>query len=193
MWYTSEQIESKYPGVVSEIGAWIGDGTVLQGAVSLGVGARVGSDSVVRSGTFIKSGAYVRSYVSVGSWSVIESGSVIEQIVVLGNKVKIGRGVTVGHGAQVNDNVQIMDGAVIGKGRKGVAENIVMRGDFGDTGKLTGFVCDDGLIITCECFNGFKGGTPDELRQAVSEKYDADHFYFDAIRLIEKWYEGLKR
>ena len=52
---------------------------------------------------------------------------------------------------------------------------------------MTGFMCEDGLIICIGCMGDYGGLNVEGTRKAISEKYKPDHPYFDAVNLIEKW------
>jgi hypothetical protein len=56
----------------------------------------------------------------------------------------------------------------------------------GETRKMTGFICDDGIIITIGCQNEWRGLSPYDMRIEVAKKYPPDHSYFAAIDLIER-------
>ena len=121
---------------------------------------------------WIGTGARIRQ----GAW--IESGA------------KIGKGAWIREDAEIGQGAVIGKGAMIGKGRKNVSDNIVIIG-IGETKNITAFKCDDGLIICIGCMNDYKGLGYSETLKELVKKYTPDHEYFDAMRLIKKWYDRL--
>ena len=143
--------------------------------------------AIIGEGSTIGKGSTIRKDAIIGQGSTIEQGATIGQ----GSTIR--QGAIIGQGAFIGKGATIEQGATIGQDRKNVKKSIVISSPYimGETGKLTGFNCDDGLIITCGCFNDWRGGTPGELREAVISKYGEDHFYISAINLIENWFKKL--
>lgn len=166
---TKEQAEKKYPGV-----AFYGD------YFYIGAGADIGKGTDIWDGVNIGKGAIIRKGAVIGGDAIILEGAVIGKGAVIGEGTDIGKGTIIGRGA------------VIGGGRKNVSGCIVING-IGSTKTMTGFKCDDGLIIYIGCMNDYKGHTVKETKKEIAKKYDKNHIYFDAVKLIEKWYKGLEK
>jgi NDP-sugar pyrophosphorylase family protein len=130
-------------------------------------------NALIESGAWIESGA------------VISSGAVIERGVVIGSGAVIERGVV------IKSEVRIERGAVIGVNRKGVTDALVING-IGTTRRMTAHTSDDGLVIVIGCLNDYRGETIEQARQAIAEKYSADHAYFVALDLAQRWYDQLE-
>jgi hypothetical protein len=54
---------------------------------------------------------------------------------------------------------------------------------------MTAHTSDDGLVIVIGCLNDYRGETIEQARQAIAEKYSADHAYFVALDLAQRWYD----
>ena len=100
--------------------------------------------------------------------------------------------------AVIESSVRIERGAVIGGGvaigvnRKGVTHALVING-IGTTRRMTAHTSDDGLVIVIGCLNDYQGVTVEQARKAIAEKYSADHAYFAALDLAQRWYDQLKK
>jgi len=103
---------------------------------------------------------------------------------IIGDGAIIRDGAEIGKGAIIEEGAIIGKGTIIGKGRKGVINSYNMNG-FNKWG-ITGYICDDGLIINIGCMNDYKGLPIDEARAEIANKYPSDHIYFDCLNLIEK-------
>ena len=62
----------------------------------------------------------------------------------------------------------------------------------GETKSITGFECDDGLVICFGFLDNYLGLSLEEARKEIAKKYALDHEYFDALNLIEKWHKRIK-
>jgi len=80
---------------------------------------------------------------------------------------------------------------VIGRNRKGVTHTLVING-VGKTKQMTAHTSDDGLVIVIGCLNDYRGETIEQARKAIAEKYSADHAYFAALDLAQRWYDQLE-
>ena len=138
----------------------------------------------------IESGAWIESGAEIGSGAVIESGAWI------GSGVRIERGavikseVRIENGVRIERGVRVERGAVIGVNRKGVTDALVING-IGTTRRMTAHTSDDGLIIVIGCLNDYQGETIEQARKAIAQKYSADHAYFAALELAQRWYDQL--
>lgn len=148
-------------------------GVSFEGDVYIGNGVQISNEVHIERGVYIEkeviilAGAYIEKEVTIKSGTRIESD------------------------AHIKSCSRIESGSRIGADRRGVTKCLVVKG-IGITKSLTAIACDDGLIVTIGCLNDYKGDTIENARKAVSEKYDPDHEYFDALNLCEKWYKNLK-
>jgi len=165
---TKQQILEKYPNAIILEGAVIREGVVIGADVFIGAGAIIGTGAAIREGVVIGKGAVIGAGAIIGSGAVIGAGAIIGTGAIIGALVRIGKG------------------AFIGRHRKNVHTNIVILG-IGATQNITGFLCDDGAIVTIGCQNNWQGRTIDEMRLEVAKKYPTGHEYFDALNLIEKF------
>ena len=117
--------------------------------------------------------------------------AVIRSYAKIDSSAKIGIGARIGSYAVIGNKARIENGAVIGKNRKNVTDCTVLHG-FNEWG-ITGFICDDGLIICIVCMNYYKGLRFTDTREEVAKKYPPEHMYFDALNLIEKWYNEKRK
>ncbi|EON77252.1 acetyltransferase [Lunatimonas lonarensis] len=90
--------------------AAIGHGNFINGKVSLGAGASVGSHCIFHSGAVLEHLVEVGDYVQVGAGSIINSG------------VKIGEGAFIGSGAIIVSGVKIGKNARVGAGSLVIAD-----------------------------------------------------------------------
>ena len=81
-------------------------------------------------------------------------------------------------------------GATIYEGAENVINTFVIAG-IGNTKNITAMKCDAGLIIGIGCMNDYHGHNVENTLVEIRKKYSKDHLYFDAIKLIEKWYAAL--
>ena len=124
----------------------------------------------------------------IGIFARIERGAVIESGVRIGSGAWIGSGAQIKSGAEIEICAWIERGAVIGVRRKGVTRTLVING-IGTTIRMTAHTSDDGLVIVIGCLNDYRGETIEQARQAIAEKYSADHDYFVALDLAQRWYD----
>ena len=96
----------------------------------------------------------------------------------------------IGKGAVIQEGAVIREGAYIGRYRKEVDQSLVILG-IGGTKNMTAYRCLDGLIINIGCQNNYKGYPYKEMKAEISKKYDKDHAYFIALKLIKNWYNNL--
>ena len=126
----------------------------------------------IREGAYIGEGATIREGADIGQGAIIGEGAIIRE------------------GADIGEGATIREGAEIGCRRKEVDQSLVILG-IGNTKKLTAYRCLDGLIINIGCQNEYKGYPYKEMKAEISKKYDKDHAYFIALKLIENWYKNL--
>ena len=136
--------------------------------------AEIGRGAVIESGAIIESGAWIGSGAIVESGAIVKSGAVIES------------------GAIIESGAWIESGARIGVSRKGVTHTLVING-IGTTKQITAHTSEDGLVIVIGCLNSHKGATIEQARKAIADKYSADHAYFVALELAQRWYDQLKK
>jgi len=103
---------------------------------------------------------------------------------------EIYKGAVIYEGAEIHEGAVIREGAVIGGNRKDVKNCVVIQG-LGCTKRMTAYTCDDGLIINIGCASNYEGLPFKEMKKRISKKYSKEHEYFDALRLIKKWYKNL--
>jgi hypothetical protein len=58
---------------------------------------------------------------------------------------------------------------------------------------MTAHTSDAGLVIVIGCLNDYQGVTIERARKAIAQKYSADHVYFVALDLAQRWYDQLKK
>jgi len=143
-------------------------------------GAWIGEDAVIRKGVVIKETAWIGEDVVIEEAAWIGKGSVIKEA------AWIEKAAVIGEGAVIKEGAVIEGGAVIGEGRKNVSHNIVING-IGGTRNITGYVCDDGVIVNIGGQNNYKGHPLDKMRVEIAKKYPLEHEYFDALNLVEKF------
>ena len=135
-------------------------------------------NAVIREGADIREGAYIREDAVIGKGAVIQEGAVIRE------------GAYRQEGAVIGEGAVIQEGAYIGRSRKEVDQSLVILG-IGGTKNMTAYRCLDGLIINIGCQNNYKGYPYKEMKAEISKKYDKDHAYFIALKLIKNWYNNL--
>jgi hypothetical protein len=75
---------------------------------------------------------------------------------------------------------------VIGRNRKGIIKAIAITTSTEYT--LTGFLCDDGLIVTAGCMGDYAGLPPDDARKWI-EAYHGDKLaLYDAFMVAVRAY-----
>ena len=173
MYMTPEEIREKFPDAFIERDVQIGR------YVLIGSGAEIERGAVIESGAWIGSGVRIERGGQIGSGALIERGVRIESGAVIGKYVLIGSG------------AQISSGAWIGRNRKGVTHTLVING-IGTTKQMTAHTSEDGLVIVIGCLNGHRGATIEQARKAIAEEYSADHAYFVALELAQRWYDQLE-
>jgi predicted N-acetyltransferase YhbS len=57
---------------------------------------------------------------------------------------------------------------------------------------MTAHTSEDGLVIVIGCLNDYRGEMIEQARQAIAEEYNADHAYFVALELAQRWYDPLE-
>ena len=149
------------------------------------------SDAVIGRNTIIKEDVEIESGVIIENYVVIDNYDIIKRDSMIGNNVFIKNRAVIEKGATIADNTVIPVGALIGEERKNVTACISLHGF--DIHGITGFICDDGLIVTIGFMVGHKGLSITEIRKKISKKYPPKHIYFDALNLIEKWYKERKK
>jgi carbonic anhydrase/acetyltransferase-like protein (isoleucine patch superfamily) len=162
MLYTKEHASNKYPGVEFGGDIWIGAGAVI------GSGASFEGSAWIEPKAWICSGACIRSDVIIGcnAW--------------------IGAGSEIWNESSINAWAIINSGAIIAKERKNVKNSMVISG-ISETKSITGFECDDGLVICFGFLDNYLGLSLEEARKEVAKKYPLDHYYFKYLKLIEYW------
>ena len=88
--------------------------------------------------------------------------------------------------AHIGSGAHIESNAVIGRGRKNVSSSIVVLG-IGRTKNITAYVCSKGLRINIGCMNGHKGYSLKKTKEEIAKKYESDHEYFIALKMIKRW------
>ena len=169
---TEKEIKEKYPSAFIEQGAIIGQGAFIRENAVIGRGAVIGQ------GAFIRENAFIGQNTVIGQGAVIRAGAAI------------GQGAFIGQGAIIGQGAVIRAGAAIGVQRKEADQSLVILG-VGETKKLTAYRCSDGLIINICCQNEYKGYPYKEMKAEISKKYDKDHAYFIALKLIKNWHKNL--
>ena len=139
-------------------------------------------DAAIERGAEIERGAVIES------GAVIERGAVVESGAWIKSSVRIGRAAVIGRGAEIENGAEIESGASIGVNRKGVTHALVING-IGTTKQMTAHTSDDGLVIVIGCLNHYQGETIEQARKTIADKYSADHAYFVALELAQRWYD----
>ena len=172
----------------------LGAGVVVRARASLGSFVVIGKDSVVHENARIECAVTVRNRCYVGE------GATIHTYCVLRDHVRVSRGAVVGARSVVRQGAHILEraslapyaviaeGSEIGAGRQGVTRSVHLAG-FNEWG-VTGYLCDDGLIINIGCANDYRGLPPDEMIDRVVAKHGSGHSYVSMILLIEEWASG---
>ena len=185
MYMTPEEIRQKFPDVPIGSGTWIGSGVRMSNDVAIGSDARIGR------GVRIERGVRIGSDVAIGSGGQIGSRTRIKSHVIIGRDVLIGSDVLIRSNVGIENGARIGSGARIGVSRKGVTRTLVING-IGKTKQMTAHTSEDGLVIVIGCLNGHRGATIEQARKAIAEEYSADHAYFVALELAQRWYDQLE-
>jgi NDP-sugar pyrophosphorylase family protein len=139
---------------------------------------------------YIREGVYIREGAIIGKGADIRAGAYIQAGAIIGEGADIKEGVYIREGAIIKEGAVIQAGARIGVGRKNVDQSLVILG-IGETKNMTAYRCSDGLIINIGCQNEYKGCPYKEMKKVISKKYEKDHPYFLALKLIKNWYKNL--
>ncbi len=116
----------------------------------------------------------------------IERGAWIESDAVIESDAAIGSGVVIKSGVVIESDAVIGSGAVIGRNRKGVKKAIAITTSSEYT--LTGFLCDDGLIVTAGCMGNHAGLPPDDARKWIVENHGDKLALYDAFMVAVRAY-----
>ena len=196
-------------GVSIGSGVRISSNVQIGGGVSIGGGMIIGIDAIIGDGVWVGSNVRIGSNVQIGGGVSIGGGTIIGIDAIIGDGAVVGRNVRIGDGTRVGSDVSIGSGVVVGAFTRIVTETIVPTGahiprslgnvtaalainGIGKHKQLSAIACDKGLIIHIGCMNDYQGLPPDGAREEIAKKYEADHPYFAAIDLAERWYEGIE-
>ena len=172
----------------------LGAGVVVGARASLGSFVVIGKDSVVYENARIARAVTVRNQCSIGEEAILHTDCVLRDHVRVSRRVVVGARSVVRQGAHILERASlapyavIAEGSEIGAGRQGVTRSVHLAG-FNEWG-VTGYLCDDGLIINIGCANDYRGLPPDEMIERVVAKHGSGHSYVSMILLIEEWAEN---